>query len=147
MHVNGIKRYWRTVTEISGASHGISTRSGILHIAENCPYLIRSGTHEPASPLGPGESSSRISQVSLSCASSLPLLQITRETFYCCEPLSEQHPPDDLIHSHGTPISFPPVGSNSSPNVSHRCTEQPIDAGSVDKHGHECSRDFLFPRL
>ncbi len=42
---------------------------------------------------------------------------------------------------------FSPLGSHSGPNVSHRCTEQLANHSSVDKHGHERSRDFLFPRL
>ena len=44
-------------------------------------------------------------------------------------------------------MSFSPITPHSGPNISHRRTEQPADASSINKHGHERSRDFFLPRL
>ena len=45
-------------------------------------------------------------------------------------------------------MSLSPITPHSGPNISHRRTEQPADASSINKHGHERSRgDFFFSRL
>ena len=44
-------------------------------------------------------------------------------------------------------MSLPPAGSYSSLNIIHlhSCTQQPTNGSSINKHGHERGRDFVFP--